>query len=342
MVKKLMLSGVCGFFLCIQAQSQDAVYNNLNVERLTKGGGSAEFSGWGLNSNPAVDVRPNPSNRFPFVMNNHDGLTFSAHSMYGGIRFYNQGYPLGPLELSTGAKMVMSITNNNVGIGTTNPRVLLDVGEDISSQKLGAVFGRLPEGDGTGEGTFLGVRGFGTQLANYEGKSFSLEHSFYGTVNSSINFFRGLGTEGGFLAFNTDKNLERMRIDVNGNIGIGTPSPREKLSVNGNIRAREVKVEAGNWPDYVFAKDYKMESLKELEAYILKHQHLPEIPSAKEVEKEGISLGVMNKLLLQKIEELTLHLIEKDKALSLQNEKIQLQEIRMDKLEKMLKQHHKN
>ncbi|TCC97701.1 hypothetical protein [Pedobacter hiemivivus] len=109
-------------------------------------------------------------------------------------------------------------------------------------------------------------------------------------------------------------NIPRMTIAANGNIGIGTADPKAyKLAVNGKIRAQEIKVEASPWPDYVFTKSYYLPSLQETEKYIKEKGHLPGIPSAAEVKANGIDLGEMNAKLLQKIEELTLHLIEKDK-----------------------------
>ncbi|NII83291.1 MULTISPECIES: hypothetical protein [unclassified Pedobacter] len=102
----------------------------------------------------------------------------------------------------------------------------------------------------------------------------------------------------------------------NGNIGMGTVTPSERLAVNGKIRAREIKVEATNWPDYVFEEGYKVGKLEELESYIKANRHLPEIPTTKEAESNGVELGAMNKLLLKKIEELTIHLIEKDKQIN--------------------------
>ncbi len=103
-------------------------------------------------------------------------------------------------------------------------------------------------------------------------------------------------------------------IDGKGNVGIGTIDPKGyKLAVNGNIRAKEIKVEAANWPDYVFAKDYALPSLKETEKHIQEKGHLPGIPSAQEVKSSGVDLGEMNAKLLKKIEELTLYLIEMKK-----------------------------
>ena len=107
----------------------------------------------------------------------------------------------------------------------------------------------------------------------------------------------------------------KFTIMDNGNVGIGVPNPLDKLGVNGNIRAKEVKVEAANWPDYVFESGYQLVTLQELEAFINKNKHLPEMPSAAQVKENGIELGEMNKLLLKKVEELTLLLIQKDKEI---------------------------
>jgi len=109
----------------------------------------------------------------------------------------------------------------------------------------------------------------------------------------------------------------RMAINKDGNVGIGTLFPDSKLSVNGKIRAHEIKVETANWPDYVFAKEYQLLSLAEVEKHIKEKGHLPGVPSAVEVKANGIDLGEMNAKLLQKIEELTLHLIQNKKETDL-------------------------
>lgn len=99
-----------------------------------------------------------------------------------------------------------------------------------------------------------------------------------------------------------------------GNVGIGTvPQSNYRLAVDGTIRAREVRVDITDWPDYVFEKDYKLPTLEEIENYIQKNGHLINIPSAEEAETNGIELGEMNKLLLEKIEELTLYMIRQNK-----------------------------
>lgn len=144
-----------------------------------------------------------------------------------------------------------------------------------------------------------------------------------------------LGTRRMFNKYGTGDQWyygDDMIIDGKGNVGIGTSVPQEKLSVNGNIRAQEIKVEAGNWPDYVFEEDYKIHALSELEQYIKANKHLPEIPSAQQVKANGIELGEMNSLLLRKIEELTLHLIDQQKTIDKQGRQIEKQAGQIDQL----------
>ena len=99
-----------------------------------------------------------------------------------------------------------------------------------------------------------------------------------------------------------------------GNVGIGTDAPKARLSVNGNILANEIKIKTDiSVPDYVFESDYELLSLSSIESYVKEHKHLPEIPSAEDIKRDGLDLAEMNLLLLRKIEELTLHLIELSK-----------------------------
>jgi hypothetical protein len=117
-------------------------------------------------------------------------------------------------------------------------------------------------------------------------------------------------------------DVTQMNITGGLNIGTETANADYKLQVKGKVRAQEIKVETANWPDYVFAKDYALPSLKETEKHIQEKGHLPGIPSAEEVKSNGVDLGEMNAKLLKKIEELTLHLIEQNKMLQAQQTEI--------------------
>ena len=115
-------------------------------------------------------------------------------------------------------------------------------------------------------------------------------------------------------------------------IAIGTSNPQGyKLAVNGTAIFTKVKVKtAGTWPDYVFQKGYRLPDLKELEAYLVKYRHLPGIASEAEVKQDGIDLGDDQAALLKKVEELTLYLIDQNKALTQQNQQLSEQKARLD------------
>lgn len=117
------------------------------------------------------------------------------------------------------------------------------------------------------------------------------------------------GTSGGW-------NMSIAFHPVGGGLSLGTQNLPSgyRLAVDGKVMAEEVTVQLSqNWPDYVFEADYNLLSLAETEAYINKHQHLPGLPSAADVAQDGIDLAEMNALLLEKIEELTLHTIQLQK-----------------------------
>lgn len=100
-----------------------------------------------------------------------------------------------------------------------------------------------------------------------------------------------------------------------GNVGIGLLNPQYKLTVAGTVGARKMKVTQETWADFVFRPEYQLPSLQELDAYIKVHQRLPDMPSESEVLADGLDIGEMNRKLLQKVEELTLYIIEQDKRI---------------------------
>ena len=124
---------------------------------------------------------------------------------------------------------------------------------------------------------------------------------------------------------------ERLRITTDGKVGIGTSSPSEKLEVNGNTRvhgnieSKKVKVTAspGSVPDYVFSPNYELSTLAEVEAFIKANSHLPNIPNAAAIETNGQDVGDLQLKLLEKIEELTLHMIEMEKTIKSQANEIE-------------------
>lgn len=198
-----------------------------------------------------------------------------------------------------------------LGIGPSAPLAFLDCNEK-SSYTMKSILARMAEG---GDGTFLGVKSYGTQPTAEIPipslvKSFAIEHHFHSGLNSSINFYRGGSVFGGYVTIGVEQGKEDFKFK------------RNLLEVNGKIRTKEVVIETVNWwSDFVFNKDYQLPSLDEVESHIKEHKHLPDIPSEAEVIENGINVAEMQAKLLQKIEELTLYVIDQQKEIKeLKNE----------------------
>lgn len=127
----------------------------------------------------------------------------------------------------------------------------------------------------------------------------------------------------GWEFYNSDlsKTLLYVR-QATGNVGIGTADPKTRLAVNGEMLAKKVRITPNNWADFVFDSSYHLPSLQQVEHFIARHKHLPDIPSAKEVSDNDLELGQNQAKLLQKIEEMTLYLIAQEKALKEREQKI--------------------
>ena len=192
-------------------------------------------------------------------------------------------------------KLYVNPVGTNVGIGTASPTCKLDVIGNISTQGSGEVGPTL-------------------QITN-SSKTGDNEAMYWRIFNMSGNIY---GNSLQFWAYSSkdlDGTLRHNRFTLmdNGNVGIGTMSPGVKLDVVGTIRAHEVKVCLNQGCDYVFAPDYDLMSLPELEQFVSTNRHLPEVAPAAKMEQDGIDLSEMNALLLKKVEELTLYVIDLNK-----------------------------
>ena len=259
-----------------------------------------------------------------FVHDDGNILTLNYQSDFaGGTRIGS-----GTFFKDGGNSYVMA---GNFGIGTYNPQSKLQIGEFNNG--------------GTSKLSIPGVYNFEEiKLGQYGNGQNGLEMITHTdqTKSFGVRLFAGTDTGVNGLLFQTADPVvsaqgltytSRMMINLNGNVGIGTLNPTSKLTVAGNINAREVKVTVDAGADFVFEKGYKLPSLETVDQFIIENKHLPEIASAQKMQKEGINLSEMNIKLLQKIEEMTLYIIEMKKDNDKQNEKIKALENKLKKKE---------
>ena len=183
----------------------------------------------------------------------------------------------------------MIIDNNGkVGIGTTSPSDLMHLKGNDPSVRLENVGG---SGNTASDFIIASANGFG-RLISDKGLAIFINANDDESGNSPDNYFSILSRAGSFN------------------------SPVEELfrvNKDGVASTRAMKVTMGTFPDYVFEKDYCLKNLRELEEYICINKHLPGIPTAEDVKKDGLDIGTMDAKLLEKVEELTLYIIELNK-----------------------------
>lgn len=208
---------------------------------------------------------------------------------------------------SSGA--VLNYMGGPVAIGvTTTPVTFEAVGAHVSGVGMGRFKGSSAHGYFTLDSSAAGESGF---LLSNNGQ---LIGQFGVTAASNAVFVKN-------RQFGTGQLLTITSAGKVG-IGVGATNPAYQLSVDGTIEAKEIIVHSTLGADYVFEKDYKMASLDDLEQYIEEHKHLPGIPSAAEMQTTGMEVGALNTMLLAKIEELTLHVIQLNKEKSELTEKV--------------------
>ena len=222
--------------------------------------------------------------------------------------------------------------NGNVGIGTGSsvPVARLDV---ISSSNSSATTNFMLR-NSTGD-TLLRMRDNGYMSIGYNGTVYGRPFTIQGT---GMNYYNDPTTFGGAIFPDINHNLILWSDNTGsgqnivlqpswGQVTVGTYTPATgyKISIKGKLICEEARVQlSANWPDYVFNKNYKLMPLADLEKSIKKEQHLPDIPAAADMESNGIMLGDMNRRIMEKVEELTLYIIDLNKK----NEKLQ-QEVNM-------------
>ncbi len=233
-------------------------------------------------------------------------VTGNFTSGSGEVNFWNtfigaaRAFDFSQLTAPSDRNVLMTLLpNGSMGLGTTGPNYRLDTVGGFSH--FGVNSSLVPPSDNVNGGLIVGWN----------------RSSGGGEVNL-YNAFDQLGTSLPFSFIFSQKTsagtfVDLMTLKANGNVGIGTTDPSHLLQVAGTVGAREVIVSTTG-ADYVFQPEYPLAPLNDVSAYIKENRHLPGMPSAAEMQKEGVKVGDMQAKLLAKIEELTLHMIEEDQA----------------------------
>ena len=301
---------------------------------------------WGMYfDGSSLNFRPNGNDGIKMSLNSSGSLNVSGNIVGASATFNNNfatfslvGTPNGP---HIGSSFSISSNQDLIGrtiIGTAgqNRAMYFENNGDIviPNSKLTATSAAFSS-------SFATLNVNGTATGPHIGSTFSIS-SNQDLIGRTI-----IGTAGQNRAMYFENNgdivipnskFTGVSASFTNKVDIGTAQTNANLYVYGIIKSKEVKVEATvAVPDYVFEKSYDLKSLKDVEQYITQNKHLPEIPSAKEIGKDGINVGDMQMSLLKKIEELTLYMIEQNKRSAQQDELIEIQNKRVEELEKQLR-----
>jgi len=253
---------------------------------------------------------------------NSTGGALIESDNYGNMSFWG-----GAISGGNTMERHMYIKNNgNVGIDTDNPSAQLHVNGDIKTKDL--VFENTLSAAGNATNNFI-------IHSDWQNK-----HALYivpSDASSNYNFAQALIFSGGttpgkmVMRKNTEGGRGEIAFAINNSalIGNSTEASNDVFQVraDGMVYATELQVQLAAFPDYVFADDYKLMPLKELDNYIEENNHLPNVPSAEEIAENGIGVGDLQLKQMEKIEELTLYIIDLDQRLNdLQEENTQLRQ----------------
>ena len=225
-----------------------------------------------------------------------------------------------------------AIVNGNVGIGVLNPSYKLEVNGSAKFLENVQCNSTISFADNA---RFTVTS---ATIPNLRMPSYSMPQYGIGAPGVGGSADLWLSGNNSIRMFTAGNPTPKVTILNNGFLGIGTTAPDQVLTVKGKIHAEEVIIDL-NVPiaDFVFKPTYKLMPLNQVEQYVKTNLHLPEIPSASQIKKNGLSLGEMQNKLLQKVEELTLYMIDQQKIINLQSAQISQQNAKIETLEKKLK-----
>ncbi|MEP3390179.1 MAG: hypothetical protein ABJO02_18440 [Reichenbachiella sp.] len=203
--------------------------------------------------------------------------------------------------------------SGNVSIGTLNSDHKFEVEDHVNNSAQNLYYDRQG----------IKIANHSSNLGSYTALKLQTRRDPDGAYIRAVNRGNNNVEIGRYMSASGGVSQEWMTVLGNGYIGIGTTSPSYKLHVNGEAYATRYRAPSNQtWPDYVFEDTYQLNELNQVEKYIEENHHLPEIPSAAEVAANGIDIVDMQAKLLQKIEELTLYVIEQQKEINKLKSKI--------------------
>lgn len=273
----------------------------------------------------------NPNSFQSFRLFNDVSTNFATFTKYGstfpgGYTGISTLYPFANLLGFGNNGPMLNASTGNIGFAITKAGTnKLKIHIDAATERVGIGGGAVPAAHVHINNTLTGDTVKITNTTTGHALADGFEIRTTGNAASLIN------RENSTLDLGTN-NTSRMRINADGKIVIGTTNTPAGylLFVEQGILTEKVKValkSSAEWSDYVFADDYNLRSLPEVEAFVKDNKHLPGVPSAQEVADNGIDVARMDAVLLEKIEELTLHLID-------MNKKMQAMQQRINELEK--------